>query len=391
MKKTIILGLSGGIAVYKACEITSRLKKLNYDVRVIMTKNATEFITPLTLETLSNNKVVVDMFEKDREFEVEHISYAKMASAFLIAPATANFVGKIANGIADDMLTTTIMATTAPKIICPAMNTNMYHNPIFEQNLEKLRSLGYIILEPIEGLLACGDIGAGKMLEPIDIVNYVNALLRPKQDYFGKRVLITAGGTSEPIDGVRFITNRSSGKMGIALAERVIERGGNVTLVVGNISVETPKDAKVIKIKTTDEMYDACLANLEDSDIIIKAAAPSDYKVKNSTKNKIKAENITLELTKNIDIAKELGKLKGERKLIVFSAETEDLLKNATEKLANKNGDMIVANDVTKEGAGFEVDTNIATLIFKDGGIKPLKLMTKKELADIILDNINSL
>lgn len=388
MKKTIILGVSGGIAIYKSCEIVSRFVKLGYDVRVIMTKNATEFVTPLTFETLSNNKVVTTTFEKDREFEVEHISYAKLASAFIIAPATANVIAKLAEGICDDMLTTTVCATKAPVYICPAMNTNMYLNPVTQGNIQKLKDLGYIFIEPTEGRLACGDVGKGKMEEPINIVSIVDKALTPNPDYRDKTILVTAGATEEPIDGVRFITNRSSGKMGMAIAEAVIDRGGKVIVVKGKATATAPKGAEVIEALTTQAMRDAVIGKLPEVDAVIMAAAPSDYKVKNYSPSKIKSETLTLELVKNPDIAKEVGSLKGNKKLVVFAAETDDLLQNAIKKLHSKNGDLMVANDVTMEGAGFNVDTNIATLITSSGAMTCLEKMSKTELAHIILDTL---
>lgn len=388
MKKTVILGVTGCIAAYKSCEIVSRFIKLGYDVRVIMTVNATEFVSKLSFETLSNNRVVVEAFDPNREFETEHISYAKLASAFVIAPATANVIGKIANGIADDMLTTTVMATKAPVFICPAMNTNMYNNPTVTKNIETLKEKGYIIIDSTEGRLACGDIGKGKMAEPIDIVEEVDKLLTPKPDFRGKTVLITAGATIEPIDAVRYITNHSSGKMGVALAEAVLDRGGNVILVAGNTSVPLPKGITVVKVKTTRDMLEAVTEKLNDSDIIIKCAAPADYRPKEVAAQKIKSEVLNLELVKNPDIAKAVGNVKGDKKLVIFAAETNDLIENASGKLMNKGADIVVANDVTKEGAGFGTDTNIATIIRKDGVIKPLEKMPKRELADVILDNI---
>lgn len=386
MKKTIILGVSGGIAIYKSCEIVSRFVKLGYDVRVIMTRNATEFVTPLTFETLSNNKVVIETFDKEREFEVEHISYAKLASAFVIAPATANVIAKLAEGICDDMLTTTVCATKAPVYICPAMNTNMYLNPITQANIQKLKDLGYRFIEPTEGRLACGDVGKGKMEEPVNIVGIVDKALVPKPDYRGKTIMVTAGGTEEVIDGVRYIGNRSSGKMGMAIAEAVIDRGGKVIVVKGKVSAQIPNGAEILSIKTTEEMRDAVIGNLDRVDAVIMAAAPGDYKVKNYSESKIKSESLTLELIKNPDIAKEVGAIKGNKKLVVFAAETDDLLQNAVKKLHAKNGDLMVANDVTMEGAGFDVDTNIATLITPNGAMTCLEKMPKAELAHVILD-----
>lgn len=384
---TIALGVTGGIAAYKACEICSSLVKLGAKVNVIMTKNATEFVKPLTFEVLSNNPVVCDMWSRDREWEVEHVSIASSADVFVVAPATANFIGKIASGIADDMLTTTVMATKAPVVICPAMNVNMYENPVLRANIEKLTSLGYIFVDSEEGRLACGTSGKGRLADPAVIVKTVvdTAL---GGDYSGKSVLITAGGTSEPIDGVRCITNRSSGKMGMSLARAVMKRGGEVVLVVGNVTADIPKGAKVVKVETTDEMCKAVLDNLPDVDFVIKSAAPSDYKVKNYTDKKIKAESFSLELTKNVDIAREVGKVKGDKKLVIFAAETENLVDYAKSKLISKGADLVVANDVTKVGAGFGTDTNDVIIINREGKEFASGLKTKAEIADMILDKL---
>lgn len=391
MKKTVVVGISGGIAVYKTCEVVSSLKKLGYNVKVVMTKNATEFVMPLTFETLSNNQVITDMFAEKARYEVEHIALAKEANLFLIAPCTANVIGKIAGGIADDMLTTTFMASTAIKVICPAMNTNMYLSESNLHNIDILRKNNIAILEPASGMLACGDIGVGRMVEPKVIVDYIDKILTPNPDFRGKKVLITAGATIENIDNVRFISNHSSGKMGIALANAVIARGGEVTLILGKISVEPPKNCNIINVKSTIDMYNAVMENLPSADIIIKAAAPADYRIKKVFDNKIKGENITLELEKNPDIAKAVGAKKGHRILVVFAAETEHLLENASAKLISKNADILVANDVTKEGAGFNVDTNIATLLYANGIVDSLPIMQKTELADYILDGIITL
>lgn len=391
MKKTVLLGVTGCIAAYKSCEIVSSLYKLGYDVKVIMTQNATEFVSPLTFETLSRNKVSVSTFEKNREFDVEHISYAKLADVFVVVPATANVIAKIAEGIADDMLSTTIMATKSPKIICPAMNTAMYENPIFQQNLHKLKDLGYIIVEPDTGLLACGDVGKGKLANPKEIVSVVDRILTPNPDYRGKTLIVTAGATEEPIDSVRFISNHSSGKMGIAIANAALDRGAKVILIHGRVSEKLPSSSTNIYAKTTEDMYNKVIEFLPAADIIVKAAAPSDYKVKNYSKEKIKTESLSLELEKNVDIASEVGKIKGDKKLIIFAAETSDLLKYANLKLKEKNANLVVANDVLKSGAGFNVDTNIVTLIKPSGEIIPLQKMLKSELADVLLDNILSL
>lgn len=388
----VVVGVSGGIACYKACEIVSRLKKLNACVDVIMTKNATEFVQPLTFESLSSRPVTVDMFAPKEKFEVEHISLAKKADLCVIAPTTANVLAKLAEGIADDMLTTTVLAMKCPIVVAPAMNTNMYENPITQQNIASLKKRGFIFVDPIAGRLACGDTGVGKMAEPVDIVSVIVEHLVPKQDFKGKRVLITCGATREPIDGVRFITNKSSGKMGIAIAKAAFKRGAQVKLVKGLISTDIPSYiTDIVPVETTDEMYKACMDSYKDADIIIKAAAPSDYKLKEKFDNKIKSEELTLSFVKNPDIAKELGKVKGDRKLIIFCAETQNLLDNAKSKIQSKNADLIVANDVTKEGAGFDVDTNIVTILKKDGSYKAYDKMPKIDVANVILDEINTL
>ena len=390
--ENIILGVTGGIACYKSCEIVSRLRKLNANVDVVMTKNATEFVQPLTFETLSSNPVAFDMFAPKKTYEVEHVSLAKKASLCVVAPATADIIAKLAEGIADDMLTTTMLALKCPVLIAPAMNTNMYENPITQANIETLKKRGFIFVSPGEGRLACGDVGVGKMAEPIEIVSKIVELLRPKQDFSGKKVLITCGATREPIDGVRFITNKSSGKMGIEIAKAVAKRGGQVFLVKGLVSVDIPNYlTNVYPVETTQEMFDKVMELYKDCDIIIKAAAPSDYKLKEKFENKIKSETLTLSLVKNKDIAKELGKVKGDKKLVIFCAETQDLLENAKKKLESKNADLIVANDVTQKGAGFDVDTNIVTIINKKGELKPYPIMKKSEVANIILDEVNLL
>lgn len=389
--KTVILGVTGGIAAYKSCEAVSRFRRLGYDVRVVMSKNATEFVTPLTFESLSHNKVVVDTFDKTREFEIEHISYAELASAFVIAPATANFIGKLASGICDDMLTTTVTATKKPVFICPAMNVNMYENPVTRANIEKLKALGYRFIGPESGLLACGVTGAGRMSEPETIVAEVDKFLTPVQDYRGLTVLVTSGATREAIDGVRFISNRSSGKMGAALAEAAQARGAKVIFIAGYMTAPMPSAAKMIRVNTTAEMFEAATSGAAEADVVIMAAAPGDYKVKNYSPSKIKAENVTLELEKNPDIAAAIGRNKGSAKLVVFAAETDDLIKNAIAKLKAKNADMIVSNDVTAEGAGFDCDTNVVTLIEAGGAMTALEKMSKRELADVILDAVKHL
>lgn len=387
--KNVVLGVSGGIAVYKACEIVSRLKKLGANVDVIMTDNAQQFVTPLTFQTLAKSAVVTNAFEPVKEYDINHISLAKKADIMVIAPATANVIAKFAKGIADDMLSTTYLASNATKLVCPAMNTNMYEDSATLENMDILRSRGVHILDSAVGLLACGDVGKGRMAEPCDIVDEIVKLLTPKQDFHGKRVLITAGGTEENIDGVRVIANHSSGKMGKALCEAVADRGGSVVLVHGNIKVQLPTCLeRCVAVKSTMDMLDACKANFDDCNIAIMSAAPADYRVKNPSQNKLKGESITLEFVKNPDIAMTLGESKGDRKLVIFSAETQNLIENATQKLVKKHADLVVANDVTLEGAGFDVDTNIASLIDTNGNRVDSGKLTKRELADLILDKV---
>ena len=385
--KNIVIGVTGGIAAYKVCYVVSALKKSGANVFVIMTKNATEFVRPLTYETLSGNRVIVDTFDRDFEWEVEHVSLAKKADLFLVAPCTADFAGKLSGGIADDFLSTTAMAMKCPIVLAPAMNTNMLTSAAYKANEAVLRSRGVLFIEPGSGRLACGDDGKGRLAEPDEIVRFVTDVLLPKQDYEGKTVLVTAGGTSEPIDPVRFITNRSSGKMGVAIAEKAAMRGANVILVAGNISVPVPSGIRRADVSTTAEMYDAVMKYLPEADYIVKAAAPADYAVEAFSDKKIKAETLTLKLKKNPDIAAAVGKIKGDKKLIIFSAETDNCDKNAREKMVKKNADMVVLNDVTKPGAGFNTDTNIVTIITKSTK-EELPVMEKSALADILLDRI---
>lgn len=390
--KNVVLGVSGGIAVYKACEIVSRLKKLGANVDVIMTDNAREFVTPLTFQTLAKSAVVTNAFEPVKEFDINHISLAKKADILVVAPATANVIAKFAEGIADDMLTTTYLASNAQKLICPAMNCNMYEDEATQKNMRTLRERGAMFCDSAIGLLACGDVGKGRMAEPIEIVEKIVDCLTPVQDFADKRVLITAGGTEEKIDGVRVIANHSSGKMGKALAEAVAQRGGSVVYVYGNVKVDVPKCVeKAIHVTSTQDMLDACVKEFDDCDVAIMAAAPADYKVKNVFENKVKNETLTLELVKNPDISKTLGEKKEGRKLVIFSAETENLLENAKGKLVKKHADLVVANDVTVEGAGFDVDTNVATVIDNDGQCVESGKVSKRELADIILDKVIAL
>lgn len=390
--KNVVLGVSGGIAVYKACEIVSRLKKLGANVDVIMTDNAREFVTPLTFQTLAKSAVVTNAFEPVKEFDINHISLAKKADIFVVAPATANVIAKFAEGIADDMLTTTYLASNAQKLICPAMNCNMYEDETTQSNMRTLKDRGALFCDSAIGLLACGDVGKGRMAEPVDIVDKIVEYLTPVQDFADKRVLITAGGTEEKIDGVRVIANHSSGKMGKAIAQAVAERGGSVVFVYGNVRVDVPTCVeKAIHVTSTQEMLDVCKAEFLSCDIAIMAAAPADYKLKKPFENKVKSDTITLELVKNPDIAKTLGENKDDKKLVIFSAETENLIDNAKAKLVKKHADLVVANDVTVEGAGFDVDTNIATVIDTDGNMTESGKVSKRELADMILDKVIAL
>ncbi|HML34419.1 bifunctional phosphopantothenoylcysteine decarboxylase/phosphopantothenate--cysteine ligase CoaBC [Sporomusa sphaeroides] len=388
--QTIVIGVAGGIAAYKAVEIVSRLKKAGHTVYVIMTKAATEFVTPLTFREISGNPVVADMWEEPKTWNVQHIALASRANLFLIAPATANIIGKIANGIADDMLTTTVMATKAPIILAPAMNTNMYLNPITQQNLNKLAGLGYHIVEPASGMLACGVDGPGRLPEPADIVKKVKSLLQGNRDLAGKRVLVTAAGTREPIDPVRYIGNHSSGKMGYALAEAAAARGAEVILVSGPSSLACPAGITVKKVETAAQMREAVLAEFDTVDVVIKAAAVADYRPETAADQKIKktGNTLTLSLVKNPDILRELGERKKHQLLIGFAAETQELLSHAQEKLIKKNLDMIVANDVTLPGAGFNTDTNIVRVIHKNGLIEELPQLTKRQVAEILIDKI---
>lgn len=388
-KKTVVLGVTGGIAVYKALDVVSRLKKKNIDVHVIMTKSATEFVSELSFRSLSQNPVVTDMFERPYTFEVEHISLAKKADLFLILPATANIIGKIANGIADDMLSTTVMATRAPVVIAPAMNTFMYENPIVQKNISFLKEYGYHFIEPLSGRLACGDIGKGKMESPEVIVEYAEMLLYANKDLKGKNILITAGPTREDIDPVRFITNKSSGKMGYALAKAARDRGANVVLITGPTLINPPRFIKTINVYSADEMYKSVIDNMDKSDIIIKSAAVADYSPIEASNIKIKKsdETINIPLKKNKDILKEVGQNKGNKIVVGFAAETNNVLENAKLKLKNKNLDMIVANDVSMKDSGFDVDNNKVTII-TNNSFKEYEILSKQEVANNILDEI---
>ena len=390
--KCVVVGVTGGIAAYKTCEVVSRLKKLHADVRVIMTKNATEFVSPLTFQSLSHNPVSVDTFANIQTWEIEHIALAQRADVFVIAPATANIMGKLACGIADDMLSTTVMATHAPVLIAPAMNTAMLENAATQQNMRTLSERGMRFIAPGTGMLACGTSGAGRMSEPSQIVDEIVRTLRPREDFAGLSVVVTAGPTAEPLDPVRYITNRSSGKMGYAIAEAAHARGAHVTLISGPTAIQHPKGVDVVRIGTTQELYDAVLGHA-DADVVIQAAAPADYRAREISPTKIKrtGDSLMIELVPNPDIAAALGARKHPGQTLVgFAAETNNVIENAQGKLKRKSLDLIVANDVTRAGAGFDVDTNIVTLI--DGeGMKELPMMTKREVADGILDRVAEL
>ena len=387
--KNVVLGVSGGIAVYKSCEIVSRLKKLGANVDVIMTDHATEFVTPLTFQTLAKSAVVTNAFEPVKEFDINHISLAKKADVLVVAPATANVIAKFAKGIADDMLSTTYLASTAHKIICPAMNVNMYEDITTQENMRVLRERGVEFVDATVGVLACGDVGKGRMAEPVDIVKAIVDYLTPVQDFDGKTVLITSGGTEENIDGVRVLANRSSGKMGSALASAVADRGGKVLFVHGNMTVSTPKGvAEEVSVKTTEEMLKACEELKEQADVFIFAAAPADYRLKNQFDNKLKGDTLTLEFVKNPDIALTLGRAKADKKSVIFCAETQNLVESAKQKLVLKNADLVVANDVSRHDIGFGSDENEAIIIDKNGNAVESGKLSKRALADLILDRI---
>ena len=387
----IVLGVSGGIAAYKAAEICSRLGKAGHSVRVVMTKNAAEFITPLTLETLSHNAVSLEEFS--HAFEIGHISLAKWADLFVVAPATANILAKMACGIADDLLSTTFLAVTAPVLVAPAMNANMWRNPATQANIETLRARGVRFVGPESGALACGDADIGRMSEPEAIVAAIEEILRPRRDLAGKRVLVTAGPTHEPLDPVRFIGNRSSGRMGYALAEAAADRGAEVTVVSGPVAIPAPRGARVVPVTTTMEMYEAVLREAEGVDCVVQAAAPADFRAEAVAASKIKrtGEELSVRLVPNPDIAAELGRRKRPGQVLVaFAAETDEAVANARGKLVKKNADFVVCNDVTKPGAGFDVETNIITIVSPEGE-ESFPLMSKREAAERILDRAAAL
>lgn len=387
--KTVLLGVTGGIAAYKIANLASALVKLHADVNVIMTQNATNFINPITFESLTGNKCIVDTFDRNFKFKVEHIALAELADVFMVAPASANVIGKIANGIADDMLTTTFMACKKKKILAPAMNTNMYENPIVQDNIKKLKDYGMEIIEPATGYLACGATGSGKLPDEKILLEYILREVAYEKDLSGKTVLVTAGPTREAIDPVRFISNHSTGKMGYAIARAASLRGARVILVSGPVSIEPPLFAELVPVVSADDMYNAVMKYKDEADIIIKSAAVADYTPATMSSEKIKKQDgdMRIELKRTKDILKELGQSRRENQFICgFAMETENMIENAVKKLESKNVDMIVANSLKTEGAGFGTDTNIVTLITKDGKTE-LPIMSKDEVAMKILDN----
>ncbi len=388
--KNVILGVTGSIAAYKIANLASALVKMHADVTVIMTQNATNFINPITFETLTGNKCLVDTFDRNFQYSVEHVSLAKKADVFLVAPASANVIGKMVNGIADDMLTTTILACKCPKLISPAMNTNMYENPIVQDNLKKLESYGFEIINPAVGYLACGDTGAGKMPEPEVLLSFILRTIAHEKDMVGKKVLVTAGPTREKLDPVRFITNHSTGKMGYAIAENCMRRGAEVTLVSGPVSITPPLFVNVVQVVSAVDMAEVVKACSDEQDIIIKTAAVADYRPSHPAEEKIKKKDSDsqLELERTEDILAYLGSHKKQNQFICgFSMETENMLENSRAKLAKKNVDMIVANNLKVAGAGFGTDTNVVTLITKES-CKELELMSKADVAESIVTEI---
>ena len=388
--KTVLLAVTGSIAAYKIANLASALVKLHADVHVLMTRNATNFINPITFETLTSHKCLVDTFDRNFQYSVEHVSLAKQADVVLIAPASANVIGKLANGIADDMLTTTVMACTCKKIISPAMNTNMFYNPIVQDNLAKLERFGYEVISPASGYLACGDVGAGKMPEPETLLAYIQREVTCEKDLRGKKILITAGATRESIDPVRFITNHSSGKMGTAIARAAMLRGAEVTLVAAHMEAKAPLFVDVVNVKSAADMFEAVTSRAPNMDIVIKAAAVADYTPETTADSKMKKKDgdLSIPLKRTQDILKHLGANKPEGQFLCgFSMETDNVIENSRKKLSSKNADMICANSLRTAGAGFGTDTNVITLITRDGETE-LELMSKDAAAHRILDRI---
>jgi len=388
--KKIIVGVTGGIAAYKSAEIVRSFKKRGAEVRVLMTANGAKFITPLTMETLSENEVITEIFPEKRMVGIRHISLADWADLILVAPATANFIAKVRAGLADDILSTVVISFTRKVVFAPTMNVHMYGNPIVQDNIRELSELGYEFIEPGVGDLACGEVGRGRMAEPEEIVERVWKTLNPKQDLKGKKVVVTASRTEEPIDAVRFVSNPSTGKMGFSMAAEALSRGAKVTLISGPTDLSPPSGVSFVRVKTTNEMFEATEKAFKSADILIMAAAPSDFAPKIARKNKIKKNKKGLELTlqPTVDVLKELGKAKGKRILVGFAIETENEVANAKKKLKSKNLDLIVLNNPLRAGAGFGTDTNIATLIDRGGKVEKLSKMKKTELAKLIFDRL---
>ena len=391
--KKIVLGVTGGIAIFKAVDLVSKLRKRGAEIRVVMTEHATKFISPLLFSEISGNKCSVSMWDGRDEFNVEHIALANWGDLILTAPATANIIAKMACGLADDLLSTVLLAASCPKIVCPAMNTGMYENPATQENLKILEKRGIFVMEPASGELACGTSGAGRLPEVPEIISYLERFLAKREgDMRGLKVLVTAAGTREPIDPVRYVGNRSSGKMGYSIARQALLRGADVTLITGPSALTPPPYAKVIPVETTKQMLDACLSEYPDTDIVIKAAAVADFKPQSVADQKIKKINpedgMTIVMDQNPDILKTLGGLKKNQFLVGFAAETQNLLENAANKVKKKNLDMIVANDVSLKGAGFNTDTNIVKFLYPDGTVEALEILSKDTVAAILLDRV---
>jgi len=391
--KKIVLGVTGGIAIFKAVDLVSKLRKRGVEVRVVMTENAARFISPLLFAEISGHKCAVSMWDGRDEFNVEHIALANWGDLLLVAPATANILAKMACGLADDLLSTVLLAAPCPKIVCPAMNTGMYENTATQENLKTLASRGITVMEPASGELACGTSGAGRLPEVPEIIAYLDHFLAQREgDMHGLKVMVTAAGTREPIDPVRFVGNRSSGKMGYSIARQALLRGADVTLITGPSALTPPPYAKVIRVETTKQMLDACLSVYPDTDIVIKAAAVADFKPRSVADQKIKKihpeDGMTIVMDQNPDILKTLGGMKKKQFLVGFAAETQNLLENAANKVKKKNLDMIVANDVSLKGAGFNTDTNIVKFLYPDGKVEALEILSKDEVASILLDRV---
>lgn len=391
--KKIVLGVTGGIAIFKAVDLVSKLRKRGAEIRVVMTEHATKFISPLLFSEISGNKCSVSMWDGRDEFNVEHIALANWGDLILTAPATANIIAKMACGLADDLLSTVLLAASCPKIVCPAMNTGMYENPATQENLKILEKRGIFVMEPANGELACGTSGAGRLPEVPEIISYLERFLAKREgDMRGLKVLVTAAGTREPIDPVRYVGNRSSGKMGYSIARQALLRGADVTLITGPSALTPPPYAKVIPVETTKQMLDACLSEYPDTDIVIKAAAVADFKPRSVADQKIKKINpedgMTIVMDQNPDILKTLGGMKKQQFLVGFAAETQNLLENAANKVKKKNLDMIVANDVSLKGAGFNTDTNIVKFLYPDGTVEALEILSKDTVAAILLDRV---